>query len=148
MIEEVISRKYRIEVIFMEVDDFIKIINNLKEKPGGTLRFYGEWFGRPYDNYHKVVECRFSDGILAIKFDAGELIKIWNPKNIIFKDNELIIRDSTCVEFIRYYYGKPKTEENMIIDRYSSGELTNPSIKCGKVYNKMIKRSYPAVELL
>jgi hypothetical protein len=148
LVKEGVTKESRIEVLFMEADEFSKIINNLKEKPGGTLRFYGEWFGRPYDNYHKILECSFDDGLLIIKFDAGEFIKIWNPKNIILKDNELIIKESTCVEFIRYYYGKPQTEENVIIERYTNVELTNTSIKFGKVFNKIINQSYPAVELL
>jgi len=132
----------------MEANEFTKEINNLEEKPGGTLRFYGEWFGRPYDNYHKILECVFKDGILEIKFDAGETIRIWNPNNIILNKNELIIKDSTCVEFLRYHYGKPQKKENLIIDRYSNGELINPSIKNVKVYNKIITQGYPAVELL
>lgn len=132
----------------MEADEFTKIINNLKEKPGGTLRFYGDWIGRPYDNYHKILECSFKDGILDITFDAGEMIKILNPSNIIFNDNKLIIKDSNCVDFLRYGYGKPQTEENLIINRYSIGELTNPSIKSRKAYKKIIKQGYPAVELL
>ena len=132
----------------MEAMEFIKEINNLEEKPGGTLRFYGEWFGRPYDNYHKILECVFRDGILEIKFDAGETIRIWNPNNIILNKNELIIKDSTCVEFLRYHYGKTQKKENLIIDRYSNGELINPSIKNGKIYNKIITQGYPAVELM
>lgn len=132
----------------MEAMELIKEINNLEEKPEGSLRFYGEWFGRPYDNYHKILECVFKDGILKIKFDAGETIKIWNPNNIILNKNELIIKDSTCVEFLRYHYGKPQTKENLIIDRYSNGELIIPSIKDRKIYNKIITQGYPAVELL
>jgi len=132
----------------MDANEFSKIINFLKEKPGGTLRFYGEWLGRPYDNYHKILECNFNEGILIIKFYDGELIKIWNPNNIVFNDNELIINESTSVEFIRYYYGKPKTDVNSIINRYSNGEFPKQSVETGKVYNKIINRSYPAVELL
>lgn len=132
----------------MEVKELIKIITNLEEKPGGTLRFYGEWFGRPYDSYHKISECILKDEILTIKFEAGETIIIWNPNHIIFSSNELIIKDSTCVEFVRYDYGQPQTKENLRIDRYSNGKVLHPSIKTGKVYNKMIKQGYPAVELL
>lgn len=132
----------------MKAEKLTKIINYLEEKPGGSLRLYGEWFGRPNDNYHKILLCIFKDGILKIKFDAGETIKIWNPNNITFNNNELIIKDSTCVEFLRYYYGKPQTIENSTIDIYSKGEVINPSIKSGKVYKKIIQQGYPAVELL
>lgn len=132
----------------MKAKKLTKLINNLEVKPGGSLRFYGEWFGRPYDNYHKILECMFKDGILDITFDTGETVRIWNPNNIIFDDNELTIKNATCVEFLRYYNGKPQTKESLIIDRYANDELIHPSIKSGKVYHKMIKQDYPAVELL
>ncbi|QFT87396.1 hypothetical protein FIU87_01915 [Bacillus sp. THAF10] len=125
-----------------------KTITNLDVKPGGTLRFYGKWFARPYDNYHKILECSFDDGILHFKFDVGEQLKIWNPNKIVFNDKELIIKESLCVEFIRYPYGEPQTEENLIIDRYSDGQISNNSFKGGKVLDKLLDRNYPAVELL
>jgi len=132
----------------MNGEKFSQIINNLKVKPGGTLRFYGEWFGRPYDNFHKIAECSFNHDILIIKFDAGEQIKIFNPNKTIINDKELIIKESSCVEFTRYDSGKPKTDENLIIVRYSIRETENPSNKGDNVYNKLINRNYPAVELL
>lgn len=132
----------------MEVKELTKTINSLEEKPGGALRFFGEWFGRPYDNYHQILQCFFKDRILDIKFETGEAIKIWNPSNIIFNNRELVIKYSTCVEFLRYDYGKRQTKEYLIIDRYSVNEIINPFIKNGKVYKKIIKQGYPAVELI
>jgi len=132
----------------IKAKEMTKIINNLEEKPGGTLRLYGEWFGRPYDNYHKISKCIFEDEILNIIFDTGETIKIWNPNHITFNNNELIINDSTCVELYRYYYGKPQTKENLIIDRYTIGESINSSIKSVQNYKGVLKQGYPAVELL
>lgn len=132
----------------MKAEKLSKIITNLDVKPGGTLRFYGKWFGRPYDNYHKVLECSFHNGILNFKFDTGEQLIMWNPNKIEFNDKALIINQSSCVEFLRYSYGNSQAEENLIIDRYSNAEISNTSIKSRKVYNKFIDQSYPAVELL
>ena len=145
--EENIGYKYGMEALLVNVKKFTKIINNLEEKPGGTLRLYGEWFGRPFDNYHKILECMFKDRILHIIFETGEKIKVWNPDKITFNNSELMIKDSTCVEFLRYYQGKPQIEENLIIDRYSNDALINSSIKSGMFYKKFIKKGYPAVEL-
>lgn len=136
------------EVLAIEAKKLAKKINNLAEKPGGTFRFYGEWFGRPYDNYHAMTECIFKDGILEFKFNAGEKIRIWNPDNIIFNKKELIIQHSTCVEFIRYNYGKAQTKENLLIDRYAEGELITSTLKSGKVHKKIVNHDHPAVELL
>jgi hypothetical protein len=136
------------EVLDIEAKELTKIINNLAEKPGGTLRFYGKWYRRPYDNYHMISECIFKDGILDINFDAGETIKIWNPNNIIFNTKELIIKHSTCVEFIRYNFGEKQTKENLLIDRYFGGESIHSPLKNVKVYKKIVNHDYPAVEVL
>lgn len=68
----------------MDAKEFTKLINQLEEKPGGTFRIFGEWFGRPYDNYHKISECNYKDDILKMIFDTGETIKLWQPSHIIF----------------------------------------------------------------
>ncbi|MFC4557288.1 hypothetical protein ACFO3D_03560 [Virgibacillus kekensis] len=95
----------------MKAEKLSKTITNLDVKPGGTLRFYGNWLGRPYDNYHKILECSFNDEILHLKFDAGEQLKIWNANKIVFNAKELLIYESTCVEFIRYPYGGHKQKK-------------------------------------
>ncbi|MCF6137759.1 hypothetical protein [Pseudalkalibacillus berkeleyi] len=132
----------------MKAEKLCNTITNLDVKPGGTLRFYGKWFGRPYDNYHKVIECSFNDGILQFIFDAGEQLKIWNPNKIVFNYNKLVIKESSCVDFIRYPYGEPHTDENLVIDRYSNRQIFNNSIKSGKVCYQLLDENYPAVELL
>lgn len=120
----------------MNAEKFTEIINALEEKPVGTLRFYGEWFGRPYDNHHKITGCCFKEDILKIKFDAGETVNISKPDNIIFNDKELLIQDSIGVELSRYPYGKPHTDEFLIRDRYSEKDVdTNED------------NNYPAFEL-
>lgn len=135
-------------MVILKAEKLCKTISSLEVKPVGTLRFYGKWFGRPYDNFHKVLESNFNEEILHFKFDAGEQLKIWNPNKIVFNGKELIIKESSCVEFIRYPYGESQTEENLIIDRYSNRQISNNLIKSGKVYNKFIDENYPAVELL
>lgn len=134
--------------VILKAKELTKIITNLEVKPGGSLRFYGKWFGRPYDNYYKILECSLNDGTLIFKFDTGEQLNIWNPNKIEFNDKSVIINEASCVEFIRYSYGDPQTEKNLIIDRYSNEETLNTSIKNGKVYNSFIDRNYPTVELL
>src|SRR5699024_10519462 len=125
-----------------DAKEITRLINQLEEKPGGTLRIFGEWFGRPYDNYHKISECTYKDEILKMTFDTGETIKIWEPSHIIFNANELIFKGSTCVEFSRYDYGKPRTNENVIINRYTNNEESNLSIESGQIYQKNAKEGY------
>lgn len=58
---------------------------------GGSLRFFGEWFGRPYDNYHKIEQVTFEDNILTLYFDKGEVLTVKEPTNISNNENSLII---------------------------------------------------------
>lgn len=39
---------------------------------GGTLRFYGEWFGRPFDNFHVVQTAVRTKNALHIQFSEKE----------------------------------------------------------------------------
>lgn len=41
-------------------------------KKDGTLRFFGEWFGRPGDNFHRPISAEISENVLVILFDGGE----------------------------------------------------------------------------
>lgn len=122
----------------MNSEEFFDLINKIKVKPAGTLRFYGEWFGRPYDNYHLLTDCLLEDGILTLIFDQGERIKIWNPNKISLNNKELKIKKAECVDFIRNINGKTDTEEtSLIVDRYvSNNQKIFPH--SGKIYKKLI----------
>jgi hypothetical protein len=45
--------------------------------PRGSLRFWGEWFGKPYDNQHTLTNCRAKHEILRLFFDDSETISVW-----------------------------------------------------------------------
>ena len=121
----------------MDAKKFTDMINDLEEKPAGTLRFFGKWFGRPYDNHHKILKCHVKEEILEIEFDAGETVKISEPEDIILNDEGMFIHDAAYVELSRYAYGSTQTDENLIIDR--------DSLKDGETSDKI---NYPAFELL
>ena len=107
----------------MDAKKFSDIINDLEEKPRGTLRFFGKWFGRPYDNHHEILKCHFKEEVLEIEFDAGETVKISEPEDFSFNDDSILIHDAAYVELSRYAYGSPQTDENLIIDRYSEKDV-------------------------
>ncbi len=39
------------------------------KKQGGSLCFYGDWFGRPGDNFHRIKHYFYQDDVLEIIFD-------------------------------------------------------------------------------
>lgn len=48
----------------------------------GTLRVYGDWFGRPMDNIHTAVSVEWTGNELVIAFDEGERLQVTNPSGI------------------------------------------------------------------
>lgn len=51
-------------------------------KGSGSLRFWGDRFGRPEDNNHTMVSTEFSpkDNRLVLHFADGEICTIYNPE--------------------------------------------------------------------
>lgn len=88
-----------------------KNINNLKK---GSLRFWGEWFGRPMDNYHIItcVDFKSEEDVLVFTFNEGETLTVWNPEGIKSDSIELYIKNSIKVKWEWFSYGKPKIQEN------------------------------------
>lgn len=51
---------------------------------GGSFRIYGDWFGKPYDNYHKIESGQFDiqSNLMTLTFNEGVKLEIYNPKHI------------------------------------------------------------------
>jgi len=47
----------------------------------GTLRMFGDWFGRPMDNVHNVVGAESGCEQLTLTFNNGETLNVWNPSS-------------------------------------------------------------------
>ena len=45
-------------------------------QPSGTLRIWGDWFGRPYDNAHRIVSVAVDADTLLIGMDGDELLSV------------------------------------------------------------------------
>lgn len=85
---------------------------------GGTLCIWGEWFGRPYDNFHRVKSVRWERDEIVIYFDRDELLRISNPSKIVNEEKQLLIGDASKVLWVWYYYGKERTYDNMYVRQY------------------------------
>lgn len=64
---------------------------------GGTMCFFGEWFGRPYDNFHKIIKANYENDCLNIYFDRGEILSVFNPLEIINEENCFQIKKASKV---------------------------------------------------
>jgi hypothetical protein len=79
----------------------------------GTLRFLGEWFGRPYDNWHQITGAEAENGVLRLLFDQGESLSVWAPSGLKLDPQTFRIADAEHVRWEGYSYGRAKTAENL-----------------------------------
>lgn len=81
--------------------------HNLEIIAGGTLRFWGKWYGRPFDNYHRVTSTDFNKNknIITIHFSHAEKCTIYNLQNIINEKNKFCITGASKIEWEYESYG-------------------------------------------
>jgi hypothetical protein len=87
---------------------------------GGSLCIWGNWFGRPMDNIHKITSVSFDQdkNILTLTFDNNERLTIWNALRITEEKTKLQIDNADKVLWEWYFYGKPQTKENLFFEEY------------------------------
>lgn len=59
-----------------------RIRQALPNVKSGTLRFWGEWFGKPYDNWHQLVRCEAEQNLLRLAFNENETLSVWAPSGL------------------------------------------------------------------
>ena len=94
-------------------------------KNGGTLRFWGEWFGRPMDNFHRPVSAELEERVLTIRFSDGEKCTVCEPAGIVNKPNDFHIESASKIVWEWYSFGKAQTPENLCRREYSPPGETN-----------------------
>lgn len=112
---------------------------------GGSLCFYGDWFGRSYDNFHKIIHARYDDKLLEIFFDCHEHLIIYEPQNITNTKHELKIKNAKKVKWMYIPYETATTKHNTIIYT-AEGEKISKHTKYGIEYLTP-KGSFDAVYL-
>ena len=78
----------------------------------GALCFWGEWFGRPYDNIHQIVSCEAEGEVLKLHFNEDETLFVWLPRGLKADQKTFRISDAAKVRWEWFYYGRPKVESN------------------------------------
>lgn len=67
---------------------------------GGTLRFYGEWFGRPFDNFHVVQTAVRTKNALHIQFSEKEELTAIHPEGIINTRDYFAIKTASEIHWM------------------------------------------------
>lgn len=83
---------------------------------GGSLCFWGQWFGKPYDNFHEISTIEFNSekNILTLVFNANEKLIISYPAIIEEQTNRIEIKTADSIYFAWYDYGKPQTPKHLL----------------------------------
>lgn len=89
----------------------------------GSLFFFGESFGRPYDNIHKIKSVHYDGELLVICFDQWEELFVYNPKDIESTEKELRIGGASKVKWSYIPYGN-HTSYKTITYECKDGEIT------------------------
>lgn len=86
---------------------------------GGSLCIWGEWFGRPHDNYHAVESVRWEKDEIQINFQEGESLFIYKPEKILNGKKKLVIGNAQKVLWVWNAYGRAQVYENMFVRQYT-----------------------------
>lgn len=82
----------------------------------GTLRYWGVWFGRLYDNQHTIVRAEADGDCLALHFNDEETLRVWYPSGCQIDAQQFIIRSASRVLWQWYWYGRPHSPGNLMSD--------------------------------
>jgi len=102
-------------------EELVSLIENDENLfKGGTIRIFGDWFGKPYDNYHKIDNAEYDNDkkVLILNFGDKERLEIYNPCHIFEVSTFLKIVKADRVRLNWYYFGKEKKKENLYFIDY------------------------------
>lgn len=103
-------------------------LDSLKiKKEGGSLCIYGEWDGRPYDNYHKIKAFSCANDVLEIHFtDHAEKLLVIHPTGITNTSEEFSIQHAQKVKWYWLFYDGKKTEYKKMV--YEPRKSESPAV--------------------
>ena len=97
----------------MDAQTAAALIASRPQLKAGSLRFYGEWFGKPYDNCHRIVGCRTANEALILEFDGGEKLTVKDLDGLNIGPEVFVIRNAATIRWEWFYYGRPQSPENL-----------------------------------
>ncbi len=124
-------------------------LDQLAISHSGTMRFWGEWFGRPMDNYHTVVHVHFDKvaEILTLTFDNDETCIIYHPKGVVSTPHEFYVEDASRVVWKHYYYGREHTVNNLRSIEYEKTDAKSVLVKAKYSQKRINPTGFNAVDI-
>ena len=84
----------------------------------GTLRFWGAWFGKPYDRLHTLLRCEAKEDVLRLYFDQGEVVSVWLPRGFSMDESTFLIATAERVRLEWFYDGLPEIDGNLFFEDF------------------------------
>jgi len=88
----------------------------------GSLCVFGDWFGRPMDNWHQLVSHEEKEGYVRLTFNEGETLEVWEPAGLKIEGKSFVIQRASRVRWEWFYYGRPKLPENRCFIEHVASE--------------------------
>jgi hypothetical protein len=105
------------------VSDALQIAGVINRQPNavksGTLRIWGDWFGRPHDNQHRVVAAEVNGTQLRVLFDQDEVLLVQEPAGSAIDGSSFRITAAQRVRWEWFYYGRAHTAANRYFLEYA-----------------------------
>ena len=73
----------------------------------GSLRFWGQWFGRPMDNVHTITAASADGESLEVRFDNGETLRVVRPTGWEIGERAFRIDNAALLRWEWNAYGNP-----------------------------------------
>lgn len=127
------------------------MLGALPTAPRGSIRFWGDWFGRPGDSEYRVMSCRADGDALLLVFEGGETLRVHAPERLTLEGHGFRIRDAERVRFEWQYYGREPTPANLCFLEYVAsprGVSLTTNFPGGRDPSSDLIRSEDAVILL
>lgn len=84
----------------LSIKEFIEIYQKDENRVrGGSLCFWGQWFGKPMDHFHGIFSVSFDHNVLTIDFATQAFLNVTNPGSILTYSNRLEIATADHVYF-------------------------------------------------
>jgi len=94
----------------------------------GSLCVFGDWFGRPMDNCHRLVSHEAEEDYLKLSFNEGETLEVWRPQGLKKEGRRFVIQHAKRVRWEWFYYGRPQLPENrFFVEHVADGESITAS---------------------
>jgi hypothetical protein len=120
------GRKANAENAATSTEIAAKIQRLLPNVHSGALRFWGVWFGKPYDNFHTIIKAEAEGDCLILLFNEEETLKVWNPQACQIDSKQFVIGIASRVLWQWYWYGRLHSPENLMSHDFvrSQSEIT------------------------